>query len=210
MRQQKNRKARPVWAIIGDGFSEKIYFESLKTYENLPHLTIKPELPGSRKGGEFMGVFEKAGRLFDEGYDRVFCLIDMDTVLANGKLVNFQSEKVKIERRGGTVLECNPCFEVWFLLHFQKTGRPFDDCDEICRMLRKEVGFENYSKEKLYHQSQNFYEKLNPFLSIAAVPNAMFLEQNREIQSPKYPRCEVYKLFFELGFIRELTLIPFG
>src|SRR3546814_12188831 len=31
----------------------------------------------------------------------------------------------------------NPCFEVWVLLHFERSARPFANCQEVIRSLKQ-------------------------------------------------------------------------
>ena len=210
MRTSKNKPASKTCAIIGDGFSEKIYFEGMRAHEKLSGLGIFPELPSQgAKGGTFQKVFKKAKESLDLNYDLVFCLIDMDTVFREGKIAVFEQERSKIEKRGAVVMELNPCFEIWFLLHFQKTGRPFNDCDSVAREICKSTEFADYCKEQAYHQKQNFYEKLRPLLETAAIPNSAFLEKNRDLQGANFPRSQLFELFIKLKIVQKTPkLIP--
>lgn len=86
-RNRRKRSVSPAIAIVGDGFCEQIYFQQLREAEGIRNIQIRPELPNrSGKGGGFKRIFIKAEELAKEGYDRVFCLIDMDVVLYENNL----------------------------------------------------------------------------------------------------------------------------
>lgn len=53
----------------------------------------------------------------------------------------------------------NPCFEVWFLLHFTGELEGLERCDEVCARIRGEIG--SYSK------SNPPVERLRPLLATA-------------------------------------------
>ena len=203
MRPKKNKSGTQDIIIIGDGFSEKIYFESLKTEGRLTNFKIIPELPEPKgKGGTFVKVFKKAETELAKENKKIFCLIDMDTVYAENKEDAYQARKEKLQQKGEVIYELNPCFEIWILLHYLKTARAFTNCDDVERFIKKNTELKDYNKTQEYHTQQNFYKKLRLLLESNAVPNARFLEQDRELQSQDYPRSEVYKLFYELGILK--------
>ncbi len=104
-------------AIIGEGPTEWHYFNDMRQYKNFPY-KLSPELP---KHSDYKYIFEKARRLVNEGYDKVYCVLDID-VFKNDKK---QEEKYFIEKRKLlknkkiAVVETMPCIEYWFLLHFK-------------------------------------------------------------------------------------------
>ena len=77
--------------------------------------------------------------------DSVWCVFDVDnhsnTTLE--KAVRY-AENVKVN----TVIS-NPCFELWYLLHYIYTTRYFKDCDDVIRILNSYLS--GYSKEKDYN-----------------------------------------------------------
>jgi RloB-like protein len=193
-RVKKVRSSIPTYAIVGDGYCEKIYFDQLKGVEQLRHISIKPELP--QKTG-LSRVLEKAEELHEQGYDKVYCIIDYDVVLSNNQTPYFLKQKAKLEKKGIVVLVCNPCFEVWFLLHYKKTGKLYSNCDSVGKDIKSETDLSDYSKEQQYYQKKQIYKFLRPKLN-DAVANAQFLELKREDESLNFPRAEIYKLIQEL------------
>ncbi len=194
-RKHPTRKLLPAIAIIGDGESEYFYFQQLKEIERILNFSIKPELPNrSGKGGGFEKVFGKVRNLLDDGFDHVFCLIDMDVVVKDQKLAEYAVQKLKMEKAGCIVLECNPCFEIWFLLHFQKMARLFNNCGEVESLLKKEAEFNGYDKSLHFFRQKNVYQLLKKRLHDSAIPNSKWLENQQATEkSPNFPRCEVFK-----------------
>ncbi len=196
------RKANPVntrkvWAIVGDGSIEQIYFQHLKNEESLRDIDIRPELPSrSGKGGGFMKVFASVDNQVKLGYDKVFCLIDLDKVIEEGKQVQYEREKSKARAKGVVVLENNPCFEFWLLLHFKTSGRHFTCCDDVVRDLKRHLP--SYLKTLEYHRRENLYKKLKVQMIEKAIPNAKQLERDRKEKDDRHPRGEVYKLIEQL------------
>lgn len=183
-------------AIVGDGVTEKIYFEQLKELERVKDVVIKPELPTkAAKGGSFKKALNTAKSLADEGYDHVYCLIDFDTVLSENKLSEFTQELKDVDSKVITVYINNPCFETWVLVHYEKTGKAVADCDSVGKSITKHL--KDYCKNQEYLRKKNLYKTLRPHLETDAIPNAAFLEINREERNNSYPRAELFKLFLK-------------
>lgn len=196
-RKQRNLKPIKTYAIVGDGYSEKIYFEKLRAFEKLQGLTIKPELPHkSGKGGTYVRVFNKAEALVNQGYDGVYCLIDLDTVYAENNYDAYLKRRTALEKKGVTVLESNPCFEMWLLLHFEFTAKLFENCKSVERFICQHTPLNDYHKSRDYHNQKNLYATLKPMLATNAIPNAKRLELNEKQEaSTRLPRCHIFKVF---------------
>jgi len=73
------------------------------------------------------------------GYDMIFCVFDRDGH------ESFDRAREKIRglaaraRRRLNIREAIslPCFELWVLLHFERTDRPFGNCDEVVARIRR-------------------------------------------------------------------------
>jgi hypothetical protein len=179
-------------AIVGDGFTEKIYFEQLKEFEQLSNFAIKPELPRkSKAGGSYKRVLETAKDLSALGYDFVYALIDYDTVISENASGEFDSEIADLDDQKISVYINNPCFETWILLHYERTGKLFKNCDEVERQVVTHI--KDYCKNQEYLEKKNIYKCLRPEVEKKAIPNAQFLEKNRGQYDVTYPRAEVYK-----------------
>jgi RloB-like protein len=176
-------------AVVGDGQTEKIYFDKLKEVEGLRNVSLKPDLPKSI--GSYKGVFDKADSLYTEGYDEVYCLIDMDKVLSDNTLAKYLTDKKRIEKKGIIVFENNPCIEFWFLLHYVRTTKPFANCESVEKELQKYIP--NYAKNQQYLVQSNIYKTLKPNL-LNAFENAKWIEENQIKNEHNSSKSEAYKL----------------
>ena len=193
-RQIKQRKAQSQGtAIVGDGLCEKLYFDQMKASEGLKS-RIEPQLP---KSGSWRTVFDTVDRLLsNDAYSHVYCLIDFDKVIDENAHTKYQNRKKQLEKTGRvTVFECNPCFEMWFLIHYEKTAKIFDNCTDVNNSLKKYI--HDYAKDEKYFKRKEIYDFLKPKQG-NATKNALFLELNRDDFDIKYPRAEVYKLIEKL------------
>ncbi len=93
-----------------------------------------------------------------QDFDHKWIVIDRDQERTNGgghTLNNFnkaifEAKKFKIE-----VAYANPCFEIWYLLHFEYRNTAIDR-DELCERLKRDY---QYSKNKLFILSQEQQNK---------------------------------------------------
>ena len=195
-RNIKSRSAKETVAIVGDGQTERIYFADVRDTDRPANLSIFPDYP--RKLGSYQGVLERAIAL-KVGYDRVFALIDMDKIIQDNTMAVYQQDKVNAEASGVIVLENNPCFEIWLLLHFVYTGRIFNNCTEVINELGRNNRIPNYAKSQRFLASAKLYQRYKTRLQENAIPNAARLEVNRHVQDILYPRAETFR-FFEWYF----------
>lgn len=147
------------------------------------------------KGADLCVFFLKAIDLKKQGFDEVFCLVDMDVVHKEYKLPKYLKERERMQKMGITVLECNPCFEVWFLLHFMQYAKLSTHCDEISRKICRDTELKDYSKDENYFRRKDLYQTLRNRLLSDAIPNAEWLEKQQSLEKRhSFPRCEVYKI----------------
>lgn len=188
-RQSKRRNLRYSVALVGDGFSESIYFTDFRDTERPEGLKIIPDFPG--RIGSYSGVLDRAISL-KKDYHRVYAMVDMDAVISQQQGQQYQRHKRAAERQGVIILENNPCFEFWLLLHFQQTGRMFQNCEQVITLLRRHIPD--------YNKGLKFLEKLRLFATLRdllpqAIENAARLEHGRGDHDPLYPRAEIFKFF---------------
>lgn len=169
--------------------------------ERIKDVVIKPELPSkSSKGGSYKKAINAAKSLADEGYDHVYCLIDLDTVLSENKHAEFTQELKETDSKKITVYINNPCFETWVLVHYEKTGKAYADCDTVGKAITKHL--KDYCKNQEYLRKKNLYKTLRPHLETNAIPNAAFLEDDRAAKGNNYPRAEVFKFFLKEKIVK--------
>lgn len=101
--------------------SETLYFEAIKTKYRLGNANIRVT---SAPGTDPMSIVKYAEKLVEEnGYDRAYCVFDRDNHSTYDQAIT------RVSAAPGGVLRAItswPCFELWLLLHFKYTTRPFN------------------------------------------------------------------------------------
>ncbi|WP_459207038.1 RloB family protein [Pseudomonas sp. MLB6B] len=93
-----------------------------------------------------LGIVEEAVSK-QKNYDRVYCAIDRDTHESFDDALLLAKRHEKIQ-----VIASYPCFEIWLLLHFGYTRKPFmragkrSAADCVSSELKKKSGMEDYEK----------------------------------------------------------------
>ncbi|MBK8806816.1 MAG: RloB domain-containing protein [Bacteroidales bacterium] len=155
-------------AVIGEGITEKYYIESLK---GISPFDIRPQELG-KKASSLNKLEANIKNSIIEGYDEVYCLIDMDGKQEGNIRVNYANLKLKYHNkihgkiRNGIqckvfFIETERCTELWFLYHFTKTvvTRKFNSYQELEKELRKYRP--RYEKtEKYFRSVSNIHTEL--------------------------------------------------
>lgn len=196
------------FAIIVDGDCESWYFQMLRRNENKINVDLKPEIPQRKKLKEqFEKVIEQS-----KHYDKVFWIVDYDVISSETKLAEKGAESAKQEFKK-YVLELrknykniliiinNPCLEFWILLHFETTGKYFDNCEGATKQLKKHLP--DYEKTSKYFtkQDKDIYLRLKPKLK-TAIANAKKLKAF-DLDNPATGMTEMY-LLFEVEELKEI------
>ncbi len=195
-RKKQARRLRRTVAVVGDGQTERIYFADIRDTDRPKDLTIFPDYP--RKIGSYRGVLGRAVEL-REYYDKVFALVDLDKVIQEGQQIAYGRDKKAAVESGVEVLENNPCFEIWLLLHFHFTGKLFDNCSGVVRELSNSSPLSGYDKSEKYLKKAQLYKSYKHLIEEKAIPNARRLETGSEDRDDLYPKAQIFK-FFEWYF----------
>ena len=163
--------------------TERIYFNGI--YESLPEkvkgkLVIKVIETKTKKLVEECKEFA----LYDPQYRIPWIVFDRD------KVVNFDDIIREAEAEGVSVGWSNPCFEIWYLLHFRYSTKSYCSNDEVIKELSAYI--QDYSKSK------DVFELIIGKLE-TAFKNAKKLEdyhfENGTLDAiKKIPSTEVYKI----------------
>src|SRR3546814_2975529 len=76
----------------------------------------------------------------EDGVDEVWCVVDREAAAARKDCLRACAVAKTAKHRKGQQFELaisNPCFEVWVLLHFERSARPFANCQEVIRSLKQ-------------------------------------------------------------------------
>ena len=186
------KQSRQTVAIVGDGQTERIYFADVRDTDRPENLSIFPDYP--RKIGSYRGVLARAIELVKE-YDSVYALIDLDKVISDNQFEAYTKAKSDAQNNGVIVLENNPCFEMWLLVHFLNTGRLFNYCNDVTKLLRSKDKIPNYEKSERFLRNAGLYSNYKDRIRRCAIVNAKLLEKNRAQKDPLFPRAETFRFF---------------
>lgn len=139
-RRPGQREPRSITPIVCEGKTERAYFEAARIHFQLT--TAEVVVADNTKGAAPISVVECAEERAAEqgGYDTIFCVFDRDGH------ESFDRARAKIRglaSRSRNRLNMHetlsvPCFELWVLLHFGRTDRPFRQCAEVIGRIRSE------------------------------------------------------------------------
>jgi len=138
-RRRPGRKTpRSITLIVCEGETEQEYFEVVRIKYGLTNAEVV--IADNTVGSAPISVVECAERKSREqgGYDKIHCVFDR-----NGH-ESFDRARTKIKALSGRKQKrlpideaiSIPCFEVWVLLHFERTDTPFVNCEDVRRRIR--------------------------------------------------------------------------
>lgn len=148
--------------------------------------------------------------LADQDYDLVFFVFDKDSHKtydeALNRITGLQENKKYKSSQFKAIISI-PCFEIWFLLHFEPHSRPYvagggkSPCGNLISVLKKKDEFKNYQKGHDGH-----FEKLHSRLHQAKINSAQTLKQSIERGEREHhgnPTTRMHTLVAELEKIVE-------
>lgn len=189
--------------ILGEGPTEFYYFNSLR--DVVKGLTIKPDYP---KHTSIKELEEKIENGITDGYDRIFCVIDMDTKDVESERTQYARLKKKYAnpvnkpKKGiyceVRFFETHRCTELFFLYYFRYTARMYNDQSELLLDLNKQCGYEKtidfFKKSKGLH---SYFEKRGGKLD-TAVCNAKHSMDTKLTDNREYTYSELGRMIEEL------------
>ena len=196
-RKKPSREENKKFLIVcEDSKSVLCYLKKLREYYSIRKVNIAIETNRSKSAPHNLVECIKRkldNREFD--FDKVYCIFDRDDhstydeALQSIENLNKQ-DKPNIKTYAIT---SNPCFELWYLLHFKYNTRSFSDCGELIKELKKEPEFNDYRKGD---KDCNFFEKIQSKIQ-RAIENSKKLSKDKDILGKKHhrnPTTYVYKL----------------
>ena len=184
-RNKQSRKEKPMIIITAEGRNETEaqYFNNFRTadcpyiikFHKAGHLTDPTKLAESirkRWGKEEANV--RTG-------DMAFVIVDLDNKESKAKEIQQLGARNRVEK----FIVSNPCFEVWYLLHYEYSTRSYMNADAVMRELKK-----HYPQ---YEKTSDMYQLLMDRMSEAIV-NAEKLENyhNTEKHANTDVKCNPY------------------
>lgn len=194
--------------ILGEGPTEFFYLNSLKDeFRQLQN--IKPDQPKNTSLRELERAIESA---ISMGYDRIFCLIDMDTKKKDstswqdytrlkskfhGKKVEDSDKGIRYEVR---FFETDRCSELFFLYYFRYTGQNYlsskaieDELTDLCGYEKSCKFFKGHPLHQFFtHQKGDFFK---------AIEHSLKSEKSVTVGERDYTYSELGSMFRELGIL---------
>lgn len=189
--------------ILGEGPTEFYYFNSLR--DIVKGLAVKPDYP---KHTSIKELEEKIENGITDGYDRIFCVIDMDTKDVEPEHTQYARLKKKYAKpvnkpKKGIYcevhfFETHRCTELFFLYYFRYTARMYNDQSGLLLDLNKQCGYEKtidfFKKSKGLH---SYFEKRGGKLGMA-VSNAKHSMDEKLADNRNYSYSELGRMIEEL------------
>jgi sugar diacid utilization regulator len=188
-RKPGNTEPKKTILVVCEGETEEKYLKEIKNLFSIK--TARIEICDVGRDTAPIQVVNKAELRFikDGGYDYVYCVFDRDQhqsfTLARERIRQLSTrarnkypfyESVSI-----------PSFELWILLHFEKTDRSFTSAQEIIDVLMSRAYIQKYKKGD-HRINQVLMDRVENALS-----NANWLENLSHIQNEN-PKTNVHQL----------------
>ena len=166
-RPRGTRPFRQTLLIFCEGReTEPNYFHALKQDDEITRkydITVKGGKGGSRL--QIVRDLLDHVRNINKRYDLRYCILDTERLSTQVARKDF-ADAMELSAKNG--IECyvsNPSIEVWFLAHFVRTCRQFNDCDAVIHELEKHW---KKSFSRPYEKSDRFiYQKLRGRIRLA-------------------------------------------
>lgn len=190
-RNSNSRKRKKIIFIATEGKNktEKLYFKKF----NSDKVQIRFAKGGSTDPVNM--VSELLSECTDMGYDSeagdtAYCVLDSDFVASKNKQLALADKKAEKDKL--SLIVSSPCFEIWYLCHYDYSTKAFSSNAEVIEELRKRMPKYDKNKEDMYellHMMQN-----------KAVENAKRLEKynlqsGKKLHTVEFtPSTEVYRI----------------
>ena len=192
-RKQRTEKQKNRCLIVCEGRTTEVnYFKALYSSNTKSAKNVKVNVIPSKDGTDPMSVVGYAiKQLKITSYDAVICVFDKERDAGNHekfKQANEELERIAKQHKKTTIIGAGsvPCFELWFLLHFDYSDCPFSCCDEVEQALKKKNGFEQYKKS-----DEDHYQKTRHKIQ-TAITNATRLYKEAEANNFDRPYTKVH------------------
>jgi hypothetical protein len=176
MARNKNKKrvfvraTQPVILIVCEGeVVERAYFRQLKNeFKGLPvniEIKTKKEIGGNTPDRIVKYVAKLCkGKEFQ--YDHIFCVFDKDSHSSYQQAIKEIEDLNNRSKRSIVAIHSAPCFEYWFLLHFEYTASPFSStpskstADHCVQRLKRHVPKYDKKKELILEIFPNLFARI--------------------------------------------------
>ncbi len=188
-RKKPSRKEnKKILIVCEDSKSSLLYLDKLRKFHSISSKDIVILSPNSRSAPCNLIEYGKK-KLEKERFDIIYFVFDRDKHTTYDNTLDMIKE-LDIK---AYAITSNPCFELWYLLHFKYNTRSFSDCGELIKELKKEPEFNDYRKGD---KDCRFFEKIQSKIQ-CAIENSEKLSKDKDILGKKHhrnPTTYVYEL----------------
>lgn len=190
-RGKVSRKTKKIILIGAEGKNqtERKYFKAFNQVQSEYKI-----MAGKGNNTDPVGVVEdllksaKQEELDLKDGDMLACFIDVD--FKNGRDQELRAAMKLARQNNISVFLSNPCFEIWYLLHFRYSTKLYGSNEEVIKELNSYIS--DYSKSKdVYDLIEN---KIDQALLNTKRLESYHLENGTNDRLKKLPSTEAYKL----------------
>lgn len=185
----QNRHQRKCIILIGaegTNKTERIYFRNFNRIQQKYHVQIATG-NATNPVGIVADIKKNRDKMDFQNDDLAFAVFDAD--LWQPQSVQIQKAMCDAGQAGIKVILSNPCFEVWFVLHFDESTASYNSSKDVINKLRTYITC--YEKNK--NLFENLQESMNTALSRAEKLRA-YHKKNGTILSAQNPMTDVDEL----------------
>ena len=197
-RNKVTRKRKPVILIATEGknMTEKLYFNNFNRNKNYSIVFAKGNYTDPVNMVNSLIKDLKDRELNKKNGDIAYCVFDTDFDVHKQKEILIAKKKTK--NLNIELIKSNPCFEIWFILHFSNSTKQYKSNEEVIKELKKYI--------PKYKKNTDVFAYLDNKRK-NAIKNAKLLEKyhielGRNIDYIECnPSSEVYKVFEQVNKI---------
>ena len=195
-RKKNKRTVRQTFLIVVEGDTEFFYFAQLRPKCKISSVAIDVKQKDSKNSPERMLEYAKSFH-FNKEFDQTWLVWDRDTTDRQC----YENVRTKADKDNFYIADSNPCFELWFLLHFTFTTRSFKNCKQAEDALKHYLP--DYCNGEKY--SKNLFQRLLPRLPKALENCAKLKEHNQKNDIPDGSFSNVDKLMLQIETMDDMS-----
>jgi hypothetical protein len=168
---------KPTFFVFCEGETEEAYINYLRSKYRLP-IIIDAKIAGNRITPKYIHNYKKDKISHEK--DQTFLVYDLDLPEMLTKLVNIKNVKL---------ICSNPCFELWYLLHFQEHKTEITSLETIQKLTQ------HYPKYYKGVFSQDFKDLIE-----TGQPKA--IDRTGKLEEFQNPSSQLHKFIHELEKVK--------
>lgn len=196
-RKKGNRKVNPIIVVVCEGKETEVdYFEGFNSrYMRVDVRVANKNSRGKNKAKatDPESLVKKANNIKNNDFDinkkdgdRVWCVFDVDINYNNSNAVQSKIDEIQKAKKISDKNEIklgisNPCFELWYLLHYEYTTANLKNYDDVKKRLNKYINS--------YEKNISIYSELKQYVD-NAIKNGKKLKKYHEDLGAKLPNIE--------------------